>query len=82
LNQFAGYKSTPTIDKSLYRTGNNACPFNFFCWDFLVRHRDKLQSQGRMSFILKNLDKIPFKELQEIRQKAATWHGQQQNPYQ
>jgi hypothetical protein len=32
-------------------TGENACPFNFFYWDFLARHRDKLQSIGRMSFI-------------------------------
>lgn len=56
------------------RTGDRACPFNFFYWDFLERHRQKLQSQGRMSFILKNLDKMPETELSEIRQKAADWH--------
>jgi len=33
------------------RSGENACPFNFFYWDFLARHRDKLQSIGRMGFI-------------------------------
>jgi len=33
------------------RSGENACPFNFFYWDFLARHRDKLQSIGRLSFI-------------------------------
>jgi deoxyribodipyrimidine photolyase-related protein len=52
------------------RTGEAACPFNFFYWDFLDRHRNKLQSQGRMSFILKNLDKMANAELQEIRQRA------------
>lgn len=57
------------------RTGENACPFNFFYWDFLDRHRAKLTTQGRMSFILKNLDKIPESELAEIRQKARDWHG-------
>ncbi|HEY9642777.1 MAG TPA: cryptochrome/photolyase family protein [Coleofasciculaceae cyanobacterium] len=56
------------------RTGDQACPFNFFYWDFLDRHRQSLQSQGRMSFILKNLDKMPAAELAEIRQKAAEWH--------
>jgi deoxyribodipyrimidine photolyase-related protein len=57
------------------RTGDKACPFNFFYWDFLDRHRQSLQSQGRMSFILKNLDKMPAAELAEIRQKAAKWHS-------
>lgn len=56
------------------RTGDRACPFNFFYWDFLDRHRQKLQSQGRMSFILQNLDKMSDSELQNIRQKAAEWH--------
>jgi deoxyribodipyrimidine photolyase-related protein len=56
------------------RTGDRACPFNFFYWDFLDRHRDKLRSQGRMSFILKHLDKISPSELSQIRQLAAAWH--------
>jgi deoxyribodipyrimidine photolyase-related protein len=59
------------------RIGETACPFNFFYWDFLDRHRDKLQSQGRMSFILANLDKMPAEELAMIRQQAQDWHQQQ-----
>jgi deoxyribodipyrimidine photolyase-related protein len=55
------------------RTGETACPFNFYYWDFLARHREKLQSQGRMSFILKNLDKMTPEELQEIRDRASTF---------
>lgn len=55
------------------RTGDDACPFNFFYWDFLDRHRDKLQSQGRMSFILRNLDKMKPEELREIRDRAANF---------
>ncbi|WP_158308000.1 hypothetical protein [Microcoleus vaginatus] len=47
---------------------------NFPYWDFLPRHRDTLQSIGRMSFILANLDKRPPAELPTIRQKAAEWH--------
>ena len=57
------------------RTGDRACPFNFFYWDFLDRHRDKLQSQGRMNFILKNLDKMPPQDLQQIRQNAVQWRA-------
>jgi deoxyribodipyrimidine photolyase-related protein len=58
------------------RTGENACPFNFFYWDFLDRHREKLSSQGRMSFILKNLDRMDATELATIRQQAIDWHQQ------
>lgn len=56
------------------RTGEDACPFNFFYWDFLHRHRDKLQTQGRMSFILKNLDRMGEEELDAIQQQAKDWH--------
>lgn len=58
------------------RTGKNACPFNFFYWDFLDRHRAQLKSQGRINLILANLDKMPLEELQAIRQHAKDWHEQ------
>lgn len=57
------------------RIGNDACPFNVFYWHFLDRHRETLKSQGRMSFILKNLDKMSPEELREIHQRAADWHA-------
>ncbi|MBW4668051.1 MAG: cryptochrome/photolyase family protein [Cyanomargarita calcarea GSE-NOS-MK-12-04C] len=60
------------------RTGEKACPFNFFYWDFLARHREKLQSQGRMSFILANLDRMDEGELQTIQQQATEWHRENQ----
>ena len=56
------------------RTGEDACPFNFFYWDFLARHRDKLSQQGRMNFILNNLDKMSDEERDDIRQQAQDWH--------
>ncbi|MEM9809162.1 MAG: cryptochrome/photolyase family protein [Cyanobacteria bacterium P01_D01_bin.56] len=59
------------------RTGENACPFNFFYWDFLARHRDKLANQGRMNFILKNLDRMSEEDYNTIRSNAQTWHQQQ-----
>jgi deoxyribodipyrimidine photolyase-related protein len=56
------------------KTGEKACPFNFFYWDFLARHRDRLQSQGRMALILKNLDRLSPSELEQIHQHANKWH--------
>ena len=61
------------------RTGEKACPFNFFYWDFLHRHRDKLQTQGRMSFILKNLDKMSAEELQAIEKQVENWYFSLEN---
>jgi deoxyribodipyrimidine photolyase-related protein len=59
------------------RTGDKACPFNFFYWDFLDRHREKLAKQGRMSFILANLDKMAPEELEAVRMQAQEWHQAQ-----
>ena len=59
------------------RTGDKACPFNFFYWDFLARHRNIVEGQGRMNFILKNLDKMSTEEYDAIRENARQWHEQQ-----
>lgn len=57
------------------RTGEKACPFNFFYWDFLNRHRDKLKAQGRMSLIVGQLERISTEELKIISQKSVEWHA-------
>ena len=59
------------------RTGDKACPFNFFYWDFLARHYDKFKNNHRMSLILRNLERIPPEELQQMRQLAVAWHKAQ-----
>lgn len=55
------------------RTGKNACPFNFFYWDFLYRHREKLKSLGRINLLLGNLNRMDVEELKEIRLLAQEW---------
>ena len=55
------------------RSGEKACPFNFFYWNFIARHRDKLKSMGRMNLVLANLDQIDSEELKEIRSLAEVW---------
>jgi deoxyribodipyrimidine photolyase-related protein len=73
INKMSDYCRGCKFDRTV-RSGENACPFNFCYWDFKARHRDKLQSIGRMSFILANLDKMSPEELATIRQKAADCH--------
>ena len=55
------------------RTGEGACPFNFLYWDFLARHRQKLQSQGRLNLILSQLDRIPPEELAMMQNQSDAY---------
>jgi deoxyribodipyrimidine photolyase-related protein len=73
VNKMSDYCKSCRYDYKA-RIGDKACPFNYFYWDFLHRHREKLTTQGRMSFILKNLDKMTEAELTEIRELADRWH--------
>jgi deoxyribodipyrimidine photolyase-related protein len=61
------------------RTGENACPFNFFYWDFLDRHLESLKKNHRMGQILFNLKKMSHEERELIRQKAEAWRKAHQN---
>jgi deoxyribodipyrimidine photolyase-related protein len=51
-------------------TGEDACPFTTLYWDFLSRHRSRLQGNRRMQLQLSNLDRKPRAERREIRQQA------------
>ena len=55
------------------RTGDNACPFNFFYWDFLNRHRDRLYDLGRMNLVLSHLKRMSETELDQISALAVKW---------
>jgi deoxyribodipyrimidine photolyase-related protein len=72
INKMSDYCRACPYDPKL-RTGEQACPFNYFYWDFLVRHQQKLVKQGRMSLILKHLDRISTDELMAIQTQANTW---------
>jgi deoxyribodipyrimidine photolyase-related protein len=55
------------------RTGEQACPFNFFYWDFLLRHGDRLKSLGRMNLVLSHIKRISEPELAAITALADQW---------
>ncbi|HIK23799.1 MAG TPA: cryptochrome/photolyase family protein [Thermosynechococcus sp. M3746_W2019_013] len=56
------------------RVGDRACPFNFFYWHFLARHRTVLSRQGRMAIALKNLEKLSALEMAAIQQEVERWY--------
>ena len=53
-------------------TGEDACPFNAFYWDFLARHHERFKDNRRMTFQVKNLQRKDPDELRAIRERAAS----------
>ncbi len=58
------------------RFGDRACPFNVFYWNFLDRQRHRLQANGRMGLVLRNLDKLTTSERHALARQAEQWHHQ------
>ena len=75
INKMSDYCGSCKYNKR-DRTGEKACPFNFFYWDFLIRHQDKLRSLGRMNLVLSHLKKMSATEAQEIGTLADLWRAE------
>ncbi len=75
INKMSNYCGNCTYNPR-ERTGPRACPFNFFYWDFLERHQQKLKSLGRMNLVLGNLRRMEAEELAKIHSLAQKWRQQ------
>ncbi|RUO60480.1 cryptochrome/photolyase family protein [Pseudidiomarina insulisalsae] len=60
------------------KTGAQACPFNYLYWNFIDRHYDHLQSNGRMGLILKQWEQRDSTEKKEILNEAEKFLEQLQ----
>jgi deoxyribodipyrimidine photolyase-related protein len=49
------------------KTGEDACPFNYLYWDFLIRNETKLRNNPRMGLIYRNLDKMKLDKYEAIK---------------
>ena len=58
------------------RTGEDACPFNVFYWDFLIRHHRRFKTNRRMAMVLKNVERLDSKEKRAIRDRAQALRGE------
>ena len=52
------------------RTGDDACPFNVFYWDFLLRNEKRFAGNNRMAMVLKNLQRFDAAEKRAITRDA------------
>lgn len=48
------------------RAGEDACPFNTFYWDFLIRHEKAFGKNSRMKMMLKHVENMDKRERVEI----------------
>nr|WP_136249473.1 cryptochrome/photolyase family protein [Ningiella ruwaisensis] len=55
------------------KSGHQACPFNYLYWDFLIRHKSKLQKNQRMAMIYSTLNKMDEKKLAHMQDDAAVF---------
>ncbi len=52
------------------RTGDDACPFSTFYWDFMLRNEETLRGNHRMGVVMKNVDRMAEVEKKSIRKGA------------
>ena len=52
------------------KNGETACPFNYLYWDFLLRHREKLQTNPRLGMIYRTAAKMSHDKHAAIRSDA------------
>lgn len=53
------------------RTGDDACPFNTFYWDFLIRHEARFSKSTRMKMMLKHVERMDTPERVRITVSAS-----------
>jgi deoxyribodipyrimidine photolyase-related protein len=55
------------------KTGEGACPFNLLYWDFLARHRDKLDGNRRLTTVYATWDRMDDARKKTIRKEAQAF---------
>ncbi|MGF1506624.1 MAG: cryptochrome/photolyase family protein, partial [Anaerolineae bacterium] len=55
------------------RHGENACPFNFLYWNFLLKHEDRLKSNPRFGPAVYGLRHLDEDERAAVREQAAAF---------
>ncbi|WP_435257858.1 cryptochrome/photolyase family protein [Thioclava sp. FR2] len=55
------------------KTGPKACPFNLLYWDFLIRHRERFQSNPRMAQMYRTWDRVEDARRKTVLAEAAAF---------
>ena len=52
------------------RTGPRACPVTALYWDFMARHRERLEGNRRVRFAYRQLDRMDPETVTALRERA------------
>ena len=55
------------------KTGENACPFNYLYWNFLMLHEDKFKNNPRMGMMYRTLSKMSDEDRNQIQKDSQIW---------
>ena len=55
------------------RAGEDACPFNYLYWNFLITHEDRFKKNPRMSMMYRTLSKMTDENKKQIKKDAQIW---------
>ena len=71
INRMSNYCEKCRYDVGT-RTGDGACPFNTFYWDFLLRHRKRFAKNRRMLLVMGHVKRLSPGDRRAIQRHAAT----------
>jgi deoxyribodipyrimidine photolyase-related protein len=70
IHKMSDYCQNCAFDRKS-RTGDQACPFNFLYWNFILRHEKTLRSNPRMARSLLGLRHLDQEQRQMVKESAA-----------
>ena len=57
------------------KNGPEACPFNYLYWDFMIRNKDTLRGNHRLSMIYRNLERMSDEKVTAIKDDSRRFLG-------
>ena len=70
INRMSNYCKQCPFNPAL-AVGKKACPITTLYWDFLDTHRERLQANPRMGFMMKNLEAKSDEDIAAIKEQAV-----------
>jgi len=72
INKMSNYCKSCQYDVK-QKVGDEACPFNYLYWDFLIRNQKKLADNPRLQLVYKKIKTMAQSQIKKIRQSAKAW---------